>query len=59
MDELCDQVKDLNLKTMDLIGNSAKWLNKTFEDILSQLSKISFVNYDKNKIDYLYEILEK
>ena len=59
MDELCDQVKDLILKTMDLIGNSAKWLNKTFEDILRQLSKISFVNYDKNKIDYLYEILEK
>ena len=34
-------------------------MNKTFEDILRQLSKMSFANYDKNKIDYLYEILEK
>ena len=44
---------------MDIIGNSAKQLNKTFEEILRKLAKMSFANYDKNKIDYLYELLEK
>lgn len=59
LDELCDQVEDLDPKTMDIIGNSAKQLNKLLEEILRQLQKMNFVNYDKNKIDYLYEMLEK
>jgi len=44
---------------MDNIGNRAKELNKDLEDILRCLGKMNEVNYDKNKIDYLFEILEK
>lgn len=44
---------------MDLIGNRAKELNRDLEDILRRLQTMDYINYDKNKIDFLYEILEK
>lgn len=44
---------------MDMIGNRAKELNRDLEDILRKLQNMDYVNYDKNKIDYLYEILNK
>ena len=49
----------MDSRTMDLIGNRAKELNRDLEDILRRLQTIDYINYDKNKIDFLYEILEK
>lgn len=43
---------------MDAIGNPAKELNKDLEEVLKILRQMSDVNYDKNKIDYLYGLLE-
>ena len=59
LDELGDSVEDLDSRTMDLIGNRAKELNRDLEDILRRLQTMDYINYDKNKIDFLYEILEK
>ena len=59
LDELSDVIEELDSKTMDLIGNSAKQLNKELDEILRRMQTLKFVNYDKNKIDYLYELLEK
>lgn len=59
LDELGEQVEDLDSRTMDLIGNRAKELNRDLEDILRRLQTMDYINYDKNKIDFLYEILEK
>ena len=44
---------------MDLIGNRAKELNRDLEDILRRLQQMDYMNYDKNKIDFLYEIMQK
>ena len=59
LDELGEQVEDLDSRTMDLIGNRAKELNRDLEDILRRLQTMDYINYEKNKIDFLYEILEK
>ena len=37
LDDLSDQVDDLDPKTMDMIGNRAKELNRDLEDILRRL----------------------
>lgn len=58
LDELCDKVDDLDTRTMDNIGNRAKELNKDLEDILRRLQTMTDVNYDKNKIEYLFSLLE-
>jgi predicted nucleotide-binding protein (sugar kinase/HSP70/actin superfamily) len=52
-------VQSLNYSTMDAIGIRAKELKKTMDEIISNLNKLNDTNYDKNKIDYLFEILEK
>jgi K+/H+ antiporter YhaU regulatory subunit KhtT len=44
---------------MDAIGSRAKELHKVLDEIISNLGKMTEVNYDKNKLDYLFEILEK
>ena len=59
LDELGEAVEDLDSRTMDMIGNRAKELNRDLEDILRRLQNMEFINYDKNKIDYLYEVLCK
>ena len=59
LDELCDKVEGLDSTIMNNIGNRAKELNKDLEDILRALQKMNDVNYDKNKVDYLFEMLEK
>lgn len=59
LDELGEAVEDLDSRTMDMIGNRAKELNRDLEDILRRLQNMDYLNYDKNKIDYLYEILTK
>jgi len=59
LDDLGDAVDDLDSRTMDMIGNRAKELNKDLEDVLRRLQQMDYLNYDKNKIDYLYEILLK
>ena len=59
LDFLCDKIEGLNGTVMDQIGNRAKELNKELEEILRNLNSMNNVNYEKNKIDYLFEILEK
>lgn len=59
LDELCDKVESLDQFTMDNIGLRAKELGKTFESIIKQLSTMNEANYDSNKIEYLFELLEK
>ena len=56
---MCDKVDDLDTRTMDNIGNRAKELNKCLDDIQRRLQLMQDVNYDKNKIDYLFDLLEK
>lgn len=51
-------VEALDTRTMDNIGNRAKELNKDLEDIVRRLQTMSDINYDKNKIDYLFSLLE-
>ena len=59
LDELCDKVADLDATAMDSIGNQAKELNKEMDEILRRLQAMETINYDKSRIDFLYEILEK
>ena len=59
LDELCDKIEDLDTRTMDIIGQRAKELNKDLEDIVRNLQSMNDVNYDKNKIDFLFSMLEK
>lgn len=59
LDELCDKVADLDSTTMDSIGNRAKELNKEMDEILRRLQAMETINYDKSRIDFLYDILEK
>lgn len=59
LDELCDKVADLDSSTMDQIGNRAKELNKELDEILRRLQAMETINYDKSRIDFLYDILEK
>lgn len=58
LDELGDKVEALDTRTMDNIGNRAKELNKDLEDVVRRLQTMSDINYDKNKIDYLFALLE-
>lgn len=59
LDELCDRVEDLDTRTLDSIGTRAKELNKELGDIVQRLQQMSDVNYDKNKVDFLFMMLEK
>lgn len=59
LDDLCDKVEDLDTRTMDMIGQRAKELNKDLEDIVRNLQSMNDVNYDKNKVDFLFSMLEK
>ena len=58
LDELCDSVELLTKDTtsMHLIGVRAKELNKDLDDIVRRLQIMDNLNYDKKKIDFLYEI---
>ena len=52
-------MEELDSKTMDSIGLRAKELSKELENVLKLLQQMNFTNYDQNKIEYLYELLEK
>ena len=58
---MCDKIEDLtqDTQTMNFIGIKAKDLNKDLDDIVRRLQIMNDVNYDKNKIDYLFNILER
>ena len=58
---MCDKIEELtaDTTTMNFIGLKAKDLNKDLDDIVRRLQIMNDVNYDKNKIDYLFNILEK
>lgn len=61
LDEMCDNIEALtqDTSTMNYIGLRAKDLNKDLDDIVRRLQIMNDVNYDKNKIDYLFNILER
>mmetsp|Transcript_3391 Transcript_3391/g.5711 ORF Transcript_3391/g.5711 Transcript_3391/m.5711 type:complete len:149 (+) Transcript_3391:1434-1880(+) len=59
LDQLNDQIEQLDTSTMDQIGQHAKELNKTLDFIVKKLRQMNDVNYDKNKIDFLFAMLEK
>jgi len=44
---------------MNAIGLRAKDLYKDLDEIIKSLSQMNEVNYDKNKIDFLFSMLEK
>jgi len=44
---------------MDQIGNRAKDLNKELGEITRRLQSMNEINYDKNKIDFLFHLLER
>ena len=44
LDDLGDAVDDLDSRTMDMIGNRAKELNKDLEDILRRLQQMDYLN---------------
>ena len=58
---MCDNIETLTSDTtnMNYIGLRAKDLNKDLDDIVRRLQIMNDVNYDKNKIDYLFNILER
>ena len=58
---MCDNIETLtsDTTTMNFIGLRAKDLNKDLDDIVRRLQIMNDVNYDKNKIDYLFNILER
>lgn len=61
LDDMCDTIEALTQDTtqMNYIGLRAKDLNKDLDDIVRRLQIMNDVNYDKNKIDYLFNILER
>ena len=59
LDFLCDRVSKLTYTTMDGIGTRAKELDKILDEIVRNLGRMNEVNYNKNKLDYLFELLEK
>ena len=59
LDELGDMIEVLDVKTLDMIGSSAKNFNRELEEILRKLAVMKPLNYDKSKIDYLYDLIEK
>ena len=59
LEELCERVDELDPNTLNLIGNRAKELNKELDEILRRLQALETINYDKNRIDFLYEVLER
>ena len=44
---------------MNAIGNRAKDLYKDLDEIIKNLHSMNDVNYDKNKIDFLFSMHEK
>ncbi|CDW73875.1 UNKNOWN [Stylonychia lemnae] len=56
---LCDKVDMLDSKSIEQIGSKAKELNKELETTVSRLFSMRDMDYDKNKIDYLYFMTEK
>jgi hypothetical protein len=42
-----------------LIGSKAKELNKDLETLVNRFRQLKDIDYDHNKIDYLYQMTEK
>ena len=59
LDELGDRVEDFDSAKMGQISNSAKALNQDLDTVLRSLQAMDYANDDKNKIDFLYDVLEK
>lgn len=57
--ELCERVECFDSTSLERIGVRSKKLNKDLDEILSRLQAMETINYEKNKIDFLYDVLEK
>ncbi len=60
MDALCEKTDILDQKkNVDIIGSKAKELNKELETLVNRFRQLKEIDYDQNKIDYLYTMTEK
>lgn len=60
LDALCEKTDILDQKkNVDIIGNKAKELNKELETLVNRFRQLKEIDYDQNKIDYLYNMTEK
>jgi len=59
LDELCDKYESLNPKNMDSLGNKARAFDQDLDEILETLKQMTEVSFDKNKYEFLYQMLEK
>eukprot|EP00347_Sterkiella_histriomuscorum_P001331 403372443 len=59
LEQLCDKVDMLDSKTIEIIGMKAKELNKELETTVQRLYQMRDIDYDKNKIEFLYHMTEK
>lgn len=57
--ELTEKIDCFDQGSLERIGAKAKKLNKDLDETLTRLQAMETINYDKNKIDFLYDILEK
>ena len=60
LDALCEKTDILDQKkNVDIIGNKAKELNKELETLVNRFRQLKEIDYDQNKIDFLYNMTEK
>jgi len=59
LDELGDRVEEFDPAKMDQLAGSAKALNQDLDSVLRSLQAMDYANDEKNKIDFLYDVLEK
>ena len=57
---MCDKVDIIDSKNIfDPITSKAKELNKDLETLVTRLYQMRDIDYDENKIEYLYQMAEK
>ena len=56
LDILCEKVESLDPQTF---AYKSKDMNKELENILTKIQQMREIDYDKNKIDFLYEMVNK
>jgi len=59
MDNMCDQVDDLDDKTISSVGKRARELTKGLNEIVQGLSSMQEIDYNKTKITFLIELTKK
>ena len=59
MDNMCDQVDDLDDKTISSVGKRARDLTKGLNEIVQGLAQMQEIDYNKTKIAFLSELTKK